>query len=144
MASRYVDVLYADDIRFEKNEQISLIGIYQPTVNVPAFPHVFPKLCLWIRAKTSPGDLFKSLSVVIDDDSGKRLDSLDIPPESFAGQKQAPPVQNGDDSFIEIGIHYIISPLICHGPMFIKPSLVTERETIRGNALRIQLATQDT
>jgi len=145
MSKRTVDVVYADDIRIEKTDQISLIGVYQSVINVPAFPFIFPKLCFWFRARTSPDDLFQALTFAIDDDSGNRLATVDIPPESFVGQEQAMSHFNWqgiEDRFIEVGIQYAISPLVCNGPMLLKPVLVTERETIKFNALRIQLATE--
>ena len=50
--------IFCDDIRFEQDEKISLVGLY-PTQRLVAptpFPLVLPKLCIWIEYQEStPG-----------------------------------------------------------------------------------------
>jgi uncharacterized protein DUF6941 len=46
MDRKHIFTLVCDDIRPERGNKISLMGLYGDTVFVPAFPFVFPKLCI--------------------------------------------------------------------------------------------------
>jgi len=52
MAERFVDVIYAEDIRVEKTGQISLIGVFHGAITLHQFPHIFPKFHCWVRIRT--------------------------------------------------------------------------------------------
>lgn len=61
MLPRSVISFFCDDIREEKNDMDTLIGIYPNNVNVPHFPFSFPKLGIYTRihfdVEDSPGDI---------------------------------------------------------------------------------------
>ncbi len=38
--------IICDDIRFEQNNKISLIGVYSDVILVPKLPYTFPKICI--------------------------------------------------------------------------------------------------
>lgn len=43
---RQVHSIICDDIRLERNNKVSLIGIYSTGIIVPSLPYLFPKFCI--------------------------------------------------------------------------------------------------
>jgi hypothetical protein len=141
MADRSVEIVYCEDIRLEKSEQFSIIGVYQLALSVPNFPFVLPKICFWVRVRTDIDDLFQSLTFVVDDSGGNQLANIVIPPESLLAQGKTMDAVDWTDMGhprCEVGIHFGISPLVCSGPMVLRPKVVTERETLTCTPMRIQ------
>lgn len=48
-------VNYCDDIRFERGDKISLIGVYGPNMIVPTFPITLPRLCMFLQITSKAG-----------------------------------------------------------------------------------------
>lgn len=60
---------FCDDIRHESDGRRSFIGVYSLSTVVPKFPHIFPKICLFVEIELRHGDdLSKAEIVIVDDD----------------------------------------------------------------------------
>ena len=47
-------VNYCDDIRFERGDKISLVGVYGPQMVVPELPITLPRLCMFLQITMKP------------------------------------------------------------------------------------------
>src|SRR5947199_412358 len=54
MQSRHAIGIFCEDIREEKNEVYSLIGVMPDNINVPATPGMLPKLAIYARFHVPP------------------------------------------------------------------------------------------
>jgi len=48
-----IDWMICDDIRREINRKVTLVGVYQDVIGVPAFPFTLPQLCILTKWDTS-------------------------------------------------------------------------------------------
>ena len=50
---KFIDWMICDDIRREINRKITLVGVYQDVIGVPAFPFTLSQLCILTKWDTS-------------------------------------------------------------------------------------------
>lgn len=142
MAERFVDVIYAEDIRAERTGQISLIGVFHGAVNLPRFPHIFPKFHCWLRIRTAKDDLFQKMKLVVSNGS-EIISEVELSEDIIASQ--IPTVREAersgiDEQTIELALQVVLSPLTCSSPGVIYLRVETEREVLSCRPLPIQLA----
>lgn len=65
MMKRSFSVIYCDDVRFEKDERVSLMGIYGSRVACPSFPHVLSRLSVVVRFSTPVSDAIRQFGFKI-------------------------------------------------------------------------------
>ena len=130
--SRYLHVVYCDDIREEVRNKISLIGCYSADLVVPKFPVALPKLCMHISAVTPISRPFERLKIrvfVNDELSGE----IDMPPASFEGQSSQ--VIPHEATRMAVAAVVILSPAAVSEAGMIRVEAETEAETLIGNRL---------
>lgn len=73
---------FCDDIRQEADGRRTFVGVYSWEGVVPKFPHIFPKICLFVEIDLRNGDdLSKAEVVIVDDDKEMaRLPASDTEP----------------------------------------------------------------
>jgi hypothetical protein len=73
---------FCDDIRHELDGRRSFLGVYSSSTVVPQFPHIFPKICLFVEIELRHGDDFSNAEIVIIDDDREmaRLPASDTSP----------------------------------------------------------------
>src|ERR1700712_5775154 len=79
--SRKAYCIFADDIRAELGNKVSLMGIYQRSVNLETLPSTLPKFCVSVYVESPFKDKFKAVSVRIRLD--ETLISEQILPQEF-------------------------------------------------------------
>lgn len=63
--TRWVNVVWCDDIRQEIGNKPSLMGVYTGGLAVPALPATLPRLAAWINVRTPTSRPFQRLTVRI-------------------------------------------------------------------------------
>lgn len=63
--TRWVNVVWCDDIRQEIGNKPSLMGVYTGGLDVPALPATLPRLAAWINVYTPTSQPFKRLTLRI-------------------------------------------------------------------------------
>jgi hypothetical protein len=77
--------LFCEDIREEKSEQTTIVGVLPDNIKVPALPHILPKLAIYVRINFDPN--FKPGKIkfkVIREDGSEQL--LSEPAKSTVDQ----------------------------------------------------------
>lgn len=83
MSGRWLHALMCDDVRSEMGNKLSYMGIYGPSLLLPSFPAVLPKLCFVLTASgpaAEPGPRALAFRLMRDDEviGELRIDSADL------------------------------------------------------------------
>jgi len=81
---RYIHTLFCDDVRYESNGKVTLVGAYQGGLNIQGHtPVTLARICIMITAQTPSDRPFQKLifRVVKDDEV---LQEVVMPDETFA------------------------------------------------------------
>lgn len=134
--SRHVEVIYCDDIREEVGHKVSYMGIYSGELSVPIAPIVLTKLCIAVKVVTDMTDPFKELEVRIvkGDDETELLSTGPIP-----GPSESTGFDNGS-TFMVAQMAFMLAPFQIDGETILRVKARTEREELKGMALRIRVA----
>src|SRR5664279_2225184 len=65
--------IFCEDIRTEKNDQHTLIGVLSDNIAVPQIPGALPKLGIYIRAQIETGYIPKKIVVSFHDTTGAEI-----------------------------------------------------------------------
>jgi hypothetical protein len=77
--TRWVNVVWCDDIRQEIGNKPSLMGVYTGGLDVPALPATLPRLAAWINVYTPTSHPFKRLTLRIRrSDADEPIASIEI------------------------------------------------------------------
>lgn len=136
-SSRYVHVLYCDDIRQEVNGKMTLVGCYgsELLVGQPAgHPIVLPKLCALVDVVTGVGNPFKKL-VVRAFSSDDLLGEMEVPVDA-----SMPPTSGDDDSMLLIlrAVMTFVPFVVGDQPGKLRIEVETEAEKLRAPGLRLR------
>mgnify|MGYP006870082037 CR=1 FL=1 len=135
MSHRYLEVIYCDDIREEAGNKLSYMGVYGTELNVIGAPHLLAKLCVAIRAVTPIDDPFRELDIQVTKDGhdGALIETGPVPlPELNVNQSP--------DASVWVGTFmFFLSPFQIDGMTKLQVTARTERETLTGLPLRINV-----
>lgn len=134
----YVFCLYADDIRQEVSEKVSLMGIYQGGMNVagPA-PQALPKLVVSAFFNT-PVDYpvsDVSIDVVLGDEV---LQKIALPSETVR-EAQASLRKNPTVRHLSMQMVCVLQPLVITGDGTLRVRVRADSETFESNGLEIKM-----
>lgn len=87
--------IFCEDIREEKQGTETVVGILPDNVNVEAFPGVFPKLGIYVRAHVSIDHLPSAISLRMVHGEGAADADLTVWEESFMAKARAQSASNG-------------------------------------------------
>jgi len=137
--SRHLEVIYCDDIRDEVGNKFSYMGIYTQDLTVPNAPLLLPKLCIAVKAVTDIGDPFESLEVRIVKIKGdEETELLSTGPFPMPPLADLPKLDN-DSTCIFAQMYFMLTPFQIDDETIIRVKANTEREELRGAALRIRI-----
>lgn len=136
--TRHVDVLYCDDIRLEAGDKQSYIGVYSGDMIVSTFPITLPKLGIAVKVTTDIDDAFDRLQVRVEMEGKTLSDSGPFPSEVLHSSAQVPKNDDGSRAWRAYGVSFILSPVVIEKPTKLRVIVDTERESLRGRALRIR------
>ena len=132
-ASRHIEVIYCDDIREEIGNKVSYMGIYSKDLFVPTAPIVLPKLCIAVNVVTDMNDPFKELEVRVlkGEDEVELLTTGPIPgpPDDWTSEDNL--------TFMVAQMAFVLAPYQIDGDTILRVRARTEREDLKGRALRI-------
>ena len=134
---RYLEVMYCDDIREEAGNKFSYMGVYAGELTVPSAPVWLPKLCIAVKAITDIGDPFETLEVRIvkvkGDDETELLSTGSVPlPAKLPGL-------DNDSIRLVAQVTIMLAPFQIDKETMLRVKATTEREELRGMALRIRI-----
>ena len=133
--SRHLEVIYCDDIREEVGHKMSYMGVYSGELSVPSAPVLLAKLCIAVKVVTDIADPFTELEVRIvkGDDDLELLTTGKIPgPSDVSG------FDNGSTRMVA-QMAFMLAPFQIEEETTIRVVARTEREELRGIALRIRI-----
>ncbi len=143
MSKPTIHVIYCDDIRNELGNKLSLMGIYDSELVVPAFPMTLPKLCAQIlirfQGQILPKESMKiellngDVSMAVFELDKKSLEAVEIP----TAEDHVPV----DERSVSIQVHFILAPFSLEGPSTLRVRCYADKKLHKGNALRIRTAT---
>lgn len=137
--SRYLDVIYCDDIRNEVGNKFSFMGIYTRELTIPNAPLRLPKLCIAVKVVTDIDDLFESLVVrVVKIKNGEEteLSSTGLLPMLPLTDL---PTRDDDTTCMLIQMQFVLSPFQIEEEATLRVKATTEREELLGMALRLRI-----
>ena len=134
---RHLEVIFCDDIRQEVGNKFSYMGVYTSELTVPSAPVLLTKLCIAVKVATDIDDPFEALEVRIvkvkGDDETELLSTGPIPlPTELIGLDHASTRSVAQMTFI-------LSPFQIDEETVLRVKAITEREELRGTALRIRI-----
>lgn len=137
--SRHLEVIYCDDIRNEVGNKLSYMGIYTGELTIPNAPLLLPKLCIAVKVVTDVNDPFESVTVrlvkIKDHEEGELISTGLIPLPSLADM----PGRDDDTTRLSLEMHFMLSPFQIDEEAKLRVEATTEREELRGSALRIRI-----
>lgn len=142
--SRYLDVIYCDDIRNEVGNKFSYMGIYTRELNIPSVPLLLPKLCIVVKVVSDINDPIESVVVrvvMLKDHKEIELittDSLTMPsPTELQGR-------DNDSTCVLTQMQFVLSPFQIDEESTLRVKATTEREELLGVALRLRVVSPPT
>ena len=141
--SRFVSVIYCDDIRNEVGNKQSFMGIYRSALYVVDFPAVLARLCVVINIQTSADEPFKSLRIRLLNYDDQIAEAM-APPGMLEGQKQAiaSATTHGPDGILVCSWAFVLSPFAVEKPMRLRVRVDADGVELKGPALGIEKAPQ--
>ena len=132
---RHIEVIYCDDIREEVGHKMSYMGVYSGELSVPSAPVLLTKLCIAVKVVTDMADPFAALEVRIvkGDDELELLTTGQIP-----GPGDMSSFDNGSTRMVA-QMAFMLAPFQIEEETIIRVKAKTEREELRGMALRIRI-----
>ena len=133
---RHLEVIYCDDIRQETGNKLSYMGVYSGELFVPDVPVLLPKLCIAVKVVTEAADPFESLEIrILKGDNETEL----LATGPIAIPAETPSATDGTTAQIAV-FAFMLAPFQIDEETIIRVKATTEREDLRGVALRIRTA----
>ena len=143
MINRYLHVIYCDDVRNEVSNKTSLIGVYGADLLASEIPMVMPKLALVITVAGDALDPIEKLSLAVLRDD-ERIAEISVKTEDIAQArhryelKSETPLTDTKRMFT-LNTVIAMAPFPIEKPFVLRVIATTEREELRGPALRVAL-----
>jgi hypothetical protein len=141
----YGITIFCDDIRFEQQGTLSLVGCYGADLNVfPEFPVPLPKFCFFIQLRIpAAAKYYKTLKIVIylpGDEEGRPtfVQELPNPPEESVGAPSGPVKDDGAQPILAINYPIIMTPFLLRKEGQIKVRALLDDKIIRIGTLKIK------
>jgi len=147
---RFLHALYCDDIREEKTNKLTLVGVYSADLYVSEFPAVLPKLAIFVTLATPVEEPFRQLEIKLklDDEvianistSQEELKKGIGAIAEVAASPSAPEPNDvtGSKRFTELRSILVLSPFTIVKECILRVIATTESGDLRCPALRISL-----
>jgi hypothetical protein len=130
---------FCDDIRFEQQNKMSLIGCYGPELILYQTPPIaLPKLCFYVQVRARPGRLQATKTLIYLPDEQEPFFTHEIKEEEHASNSPTD-LDTTDDLEHQRGIilPFVFSPFLIAKTGFIRVRMLFGSERIRLGALKI-------
>jgi len=134
---RSLEVIYCDDIREEAGNKFSYMGVYSGELTVPSAPVLLPKFCIAVKAMTDIGDPFETLEVRIVKVKGD--DETELLSTGLVALPTELPRLDNDLTRLVAQMTFMLAPFQIDEETILRVKATTEREELRGMALRIRI-----
>ncbi|MDN4052523.1 hypothetical protein QPK32_05510 [Massilia sp. YIM B02763] len=106
--SPYIHAIFCDDVRTEIGGKLSLMGIYQGSLQISAaaFPVVIPKICAVVEARTPATSPLEKLHIKV------LLDETILAEEDFSSDQLASLKSDDTSQYATAGIIFSIQPFV--------------------------------
>jgi glutaredoxin 2 len=132
--SRNLFTLFADDVRQEIGNKLTIVGVYQAQMLVPKFPLVLPKLAIVMSATTPHSEPFEEIIFEVLRDSTV-IQEVNFDPEEI--QVPVAADTEGREELLQVQCIAVLGPLQFDGPCTLQTRLKTEEGYLRGATLQI-------
>ncbi len=134
--------LFSDDIRFEAQNKITLIGCYGPEMLVSGdLPFLLPKLGMLVQLRMSPGSCYPSKILVYLPDSKDEEPTItvevDAPNAGEIKNSQNLPVDSDLVSLLATNVPILLSPVMINSEGLIKVRVICGDKTIKAGTLKV-------
>lgn len=144
----YATTLFADDVRFELQNKLTLVGIYGPEMIVFGVPpFTMPKLGIFVMFRSSPreiGEVKITITIPSETDTPQKIEHIiHSEPANEEVKRLSGEKNNVDDPDRLIGFELpiVISPLILTTPGKIQVRVQAGDEEIRAGSLKVRFDT---
>ncbi|MCA1909587.1 MAG: hypothetical protein LDL39_14605 [Magnetospirillum sp.] len=132
-----VNTVYCDDIRFEQQGKVSIIGTFGGAVLLPAYPATLPKLGVVVSVMIPLDAQIKQVRTVVylGDDELKSHVVTDLTPPSsdFPADFEGPP--DVDFHWHSVDQYFLLSPLVIDRPKALRVKVFADDAEYKGAAL---------
>lgn len=132
---RWIETIFSDDVRYEVNGKLSLIGCYSDSLLVESFPVSLPKLCVYTRVISQARQPFQKLIIrAFRDDT--EIGRVEVPREDL--EREAIKLTSGSESQQRSAVITAVltfSPFQIDSPGDLRVDAETELGTIEGRRL---------
>lgn len=134
--SRFLSVLFADDIRQEVGGKLTIVGVYQSKMLFSKLPAVLPKLAVVMTAGTPASRPFQKLVFQLYRDE-ELIQSFELEAETLPVPPAVPSGSDDGTQIIEAQFATVLGPLSIDAPCTLTTRIETESGMIPGRALVI-------
>ncbi len=136
--TRFVHVLYCDDVRHEIGGKRTFVGAYNGALLLDAIPGLLPKLCVVVTAYTPVDQPFKGLSARVFFDE-QQLANIELEPDALNQATQAA-LQNADSTarFVSLQTQFVFVPFAVETQGVLRVVVQTESEELISAGLLIR------
>lgn len=132
--ARNLFTLFADDVRQEIGNKLTIVGVYQSQMLVPAFPLTLPKLAIVMTATTPASEPFEEIRFQV-----LRDDTL-VQEARFNPEDGPEPFGSGPEEPLRVQCVAVLGPLQLDGPCTLLTRLQTTDGYLYGTGLQVRLA----
>lgn len=132
--NRFAFATYCDDVRYEVNGKVSLIGVYDGNMYLQSFPTHLPQLCIVVTAATPSDQPFKDFAIKATY-NGTTLGEMAVTAEQLEEQVNAAPTA----PIQTINAQMVFAPIALPEPGKIAVTFSSEGEEFKCNALMVHL-----
>lgn len=145
MTKKSISAIYCDDIRSELGGKLSFMGVYNGDMAFQQFPVTLQKLCAHAKLKMPYDEPAKHEVRIVLLNGEQVLGEAKIDEAALAATPMPPPDEEipTEDRSLVLAVGFVISPFQVDGPMRILLRAYVDGEEMKGDALRIRLATDE-
>ena len=137
--SGHLHVTYCDDIRFERGNKKSFMGVYEADMFVSSMPALLPKHCI-VAAMDFPVDKRPSelvVSVTLGEQLLVETDNLASDIASRIPESRQEHGEVDGQRRLNFEVHIVLSPFAVEQPSVLRCRAVCDGKTMKAKALRI-------
>ena len=139
---RYIHAIFCDDVRHEVGGKLSLMGIYQGSMNltVQTLPVVLPRICAVITATTPIVEPFEKLEIKVL--YGETVLSESVTPVEELSNTNMPPKSDLEKYNIH-GTVFMMHPFVVERSDILRVRAYTERGEVKVGGIQINITQVD-
>jgi hypothetical protein len=143
---RFLFTVVCDDVRQEVGNKMSMMGVYENSIILDAFPALVPRLCFVMKARTPANQPFERLKFIVrrDDEVIIEAELSETQLAAMATQENSRaddgPVTDPAERAVLVSAVMVVSPMAFEKPCRLRIRAITESEELRGGTLLVTTA----